>query len=203
MGNTNSHNKDNKAKETKSDLKPKPGNGLTAAPQNVAVEQKGMIRSPSGADIGDKTPTQFQPVEKLGKILLKKTEEEHGIQGISGDIFAKYVFPRFQELGKHLFGYLKFNSKARTEYLGVTAFRQQCEKFLGILDDSIILESYVKMYADLNETELVKPENLKDLLKTCYNLSMAHYSEGPQTCRMVSLKIYWEAKCSWYKLSSF
>ncbi|XP_065083071.1 uncharacterized protein LOC135705326 isoform X2 [Ochlerotatus camptorhynchus] len=146
---------------------------------------KGMTRSASGADLQDRLQTQYHPVEKLGKILAKKCEEEHGINGITGDIFAKYVFPKFPDLGMKLFKYLRHNSRAKTDHLGLTAFRQQCEKFLSILDDSVILENYVKMFGDLNETELIKPENLKDLLRTCYNLAMAHYQDGPQTCRLL------------------
>lgn len=146
---------------------------------------KGMTRSASGADLQDRLQTQYHPVEKLGKILVKKCEEEHGINGITGVIFAKYVFPKFPDLGMKLFKYLRHNSRAKTDHLGLTAFRQQCEKFLSILDDTVILENYVKMFGDLNETELIKPENLKDLLRTCYNLAMAHYQDGPQTCRLL------------------
>lgn len=167
-----------------------PSVGPTDIQQNPAGSSsngapKGMTRSASGADLQDRLQTQYHPVEKLGKILAKKCEEEHGISGITGDIFAKYVFPKFPDLGMKLFKYLRHNSRAKTEHLGLTAFRQQCEKFLGILDDSVILENYVKMFGDLNETELIKPENLKDLLRTCYNLAMAHYQDGPQTCRLL------------------
>lgn len=151
----------------------------------AGATSKGMTRTASGADLQDRSQAQYHPVEKLGKILAKKCEEEHGINGITGEIFARYVFPRFPDLGIKLFKYLRHNSRAKTEHLGLTAFRQQCEKFLGILDDTVILESYVKMFGDLNETELIKPENLKALLKTCYNLAMAHYQDGPQTCLLL------------------
>lgn len=152
---------------------------------NVGANIKGMTRTASGADLQDRTQAQYHPVDKLGKILVKKCEEEHGINGITGDIFARYVFPKFPDLGLKLFKYLRHNSRAKTAHLGMTAFRQQCEKFLGILDDTVILESYVKMFGELNETELIKPENFKDLLKTCYNLAMAHYQDGPQSCLLL------------------
>uniref|UniRef100_U5EQF1 TLDc domain-containing protein n=1 Tax=Corethrella appendiculata TaxID=1370023 RepID=U5EQF1_9DIPT len=145
-----------------------------------------MIRSPSGADFQDISHTQFQPVEKLGKILSRKCEEKYGIHnGITADIFAQTVFPEFNELGENLFRYLHYSSKAKTKHLGLTAFRQQCERFLALLDDGIILEMYVKMFGDLNETELIKPDNFKNLLMTCYRLAMAHYSDGPQTCILI------------------
>lgn len=167
-----------------------PSSGTTEVQHNPAGPStngapKGMTRSASGADLQDRLQTQYHPVEKLGKILAKKCEDAHGINGITEDIFARYVFPKFPDLGAKLFKYLRHNSRAKTEHLGLTAFRQQCEKFLGILDDSVILENYVKMFGDLNETELIKPENLKDLLRTCYNLAMAHYQDGPQTCRLL------------------
>ncbi|XP_058833381.1 uncharacterized protein LOC131691184 isoform X2 [Topomyia yanbarensis] len=146
---------------------------------------KGMTRTPSGADLQDRSQAQYHPVEKLGKILTKKCEDEFGINGITAEVFARYVFPKFPDMGKRLFKYLRHNSRAKTEHMGLTAFRQQCEKFLGVLDDSVILESYVKMFGNLNETDLIKPENFKDLLRTCYNLAMAHYLDGPQTCLLL------------------
>ncbi|XP_052871741.1 uncharacterized protein LOC128277333 [Anopheles cruzii] len=158
-----------------------PGNGLATA------ATRGMTRTASGADIQDRSQTQFAPIEKLGRILAKKSEEQHRThQGITGDIFARHVFPKYPDLGLKLFRYLRHMSHAKTEHLGLVAFRQQCEKFLGLLDDSVILESYVRMFGDLNESELIKPENLKSLLRTCYNLAMAHYSDGPQTCRLLN-----------------
>lgn len=147
---------------------------------------KGMSRTASGADLHDRAQAQYHPVDKLGKILAKKCDDERGINGVTGDVFARYVFPKFPDLGMKLFQYLRHSSRAKTDHLGVTAFRQQCEKFLGILDDSVILESYVKMFGDLNDqNELIKPENLKELLRTCYNLSMSTYQDGPQSCRLL------------------
>ncbi|XP_053683100.1 uncharacterized protein LOC128733498 [Sabethes cyaneus] len=146
---------------------------------------KTMTRTASGADLLDRSQAQYHPVEKLGKILAKKCEEARGINGITADIFARYVFPKFPDLGKKLFQYLRHNSHAKTDHMGVTAFRQQCEKFLGILDDSVILENYVRMFGNLSETDLIKPENFKDLLRTCYNLAMAHYQDGPQSCLLL------------------
>lgn len=59
-----------------------------AGPSSNNGAPKGMTRSASGADLQDRLQTQYHPVEKLGKILAKKCEEEHGINGITGDIFA-------------------------------------------------------------------------------------------------------------------
>ncbi|XP_041783266.1 uncharacterized protein LOC121599490 isoform X1 [Anopheles merus] len=163
---------------------PMQANGGSAV-AGVATGVRGMTRTASGADIQDRSQAQFQPVDKLGRILAKKCEELHGIHGVTGDVFARYVFPKYPDLGHKLFRYLRFMSHAKTEHLGLVAFRQQSEKFLALLDDSVILESYVRMFGDLNESELIKPENLKHLLRTCYNLAMAHYSDGPQSCRLI------------------
>lgn len=57
-----------------------------------------MTRSPSGADIKD-TQANFLPVEKLAKLLVKKTEQQHGVNGILPDIFVQNVFPKYPNLG--------------------------------------------------------------------------------------------------------
>ncbi|XP_058119157.1 uncharacterized protein LOC131261205 [Anopheles coustani] len=186
MGNTHSNNAKGSS-GTNSPSKSKPeGSVDPKQTQQPGLQARGMTRTASGADIQDRSQTQFQPVEKLGRILVKKCDEQYGIQGITGDIFARYVFPKYPDLGLKLFRYLRFLSHAKTEHLGLVAFRQQCEKFLALLDDSIILESYVRMFGELSEEQLIKPENLKNLLRTCYNLAMAHYSDGPQTCLLLN-----------------
>ena len=63
---------------------------------------KGMTRSASGADIKD-TQANFLPVEKLAKLLVKRTEQEHGVSGVLSDVFVKYVFPKYPELGHRYF----------------------------------------------------------------------------------------------------
>lgn len=77
-------------------------------------------------------------------------------------------------------------SRAKTVHMGGIAFRQQCERFLGMLDDAIILETYVRMYCgDPEKPDLVTPEGLKSLLASCFKLVMAHYSEGVKTCPLL------------------
>jgi hypothetical protein len=80
---------------------------------------RGMIRSPSGADIQDKS-SGFLPVDKLGKLLVKKTESEQGVSGILPETFVKYVFPKYPELGHRLFHYFYMQSHAKTKHLGVS-----------------------------------------------------------------------------------
>lgn len=72
--------------------------------------------------------------------------------------------------------------------MGELAFRQQCERFLGILNDTVILEGYIKMFSGSKSADSVTPDGLRNLLMTCYRLAMDHYSGGPQTCLLVSIK---------------
>lgn len=58
----------------------------------------------------------------------------------------KYVFPQYPDLGNRFFLRMHKTAKAKTKYLGVTAFRQQCELYLSVLDDALIHEHYVKMF---------------------------------------------------------
>lgn len=84
-------------------------------------------------------------------------------------------------------------AKAKTKYLGVTAFRQQCEIYLSILDDALILEHYVKMYmangssgikenlaaqpTTLNDEDLllINTNGLTDLLLICFRIGVSNY----------------------------
>lgn len=56
------------------------------------------------------------------------------------------MFPQYPDLGKRLFNKMHKLAKAKTKHLGVSAFRQQCETYLSILDDALILEHYVRMF---------------------------------------------------------
>lgn len=86
-------------------------------------------------------------------------------------------------------------AKAKTKYLGVNAFRQQCEIYLSVLDDALILEHYVKMYmlngcgaikemvaapqppSSLSDEELmlINTNGLTDLLLICFRIGVANY----------------------------
>lgn len=185
MGNTNSAgpngNKKEKSRGSISKEVPHEPGGISPTVQPQPTTTRGMTRSPSGADIHDKLHTQFVPVEKLAKILVKRTENEFNVTGIVSDVFIKYVFPRYPDLGARLFHYFYIQSHAKTKHLGAVAFRQQCERFLGILDDQIILESYIRMFSD-PESDQCTIESVKALLRTCFQLAMAHYSEGATSC---------------------
>lgn len=83
-------------------------------------------------------------------------------------------------------------SKAKTRHLGTTAFRQQCELYLNVLDDLLILEYYVKMFASTktnshhqqhseqskdDDLSIITPEGLQALLLVCFKVAMSSYSE--------------------------
>lgn len=103
----------------------------------------------------------------------------------------KYVFPQYPDLGNRLFSRMHKTAKAKTKYLGVTAFRQQCELYLSVLDDALIHEHYVKMFIVTgNSTEaqqpsqpqmsdedllLINTNGLTELLLTCFRIGVANY----------------------------
>lgn len=117
------------------------------------------------------------------------------IHSILFDIISglqKYVFPQYPDLGDRVFRKMHKLAKAKTKYLGVTAFRQQCEIYLSVLDDALILEHYVKMYiangcnvisgqsqpqTALSDEELllINTNGLTDLLLICFRIGMANY----------------------------
>lgn len=78
-------------------------------------------------------------------------------------------------------------SKAQTKHMSSTAFRQQCERFLAIIDDTMILENYTRIFCDIDNADLVTQSSLRSLLMTCFQLAMAYYSDGANKyCPLVS-----------------
>lgn len=106
----------------------------------------------------------------------------------------KYVFPQYPDLGERIFRKMHKLAKAKTKHLGVTAFRQQCEMYLSVLDDALIHEHYVKMFfangcnattkenatggqQPLSDEELllINTNGLTDLLLTCFRIGVTNY----------------------------
>eukprot|EP00099_Drosophila_melanogaster_P011474 NP_001285789.1 uncharacterized protein Dmel_CG4658, isoform D [Drosophila melanogaster] len=140
----------------------------------VTQAQGSMTRSASGADVTEKYLTQLVPVEKLAEILREQTSSKLGINGIVADVFVSQVFPQYADLGQRLFNLMHSNSKATTKHLGAVAFRQQCERFLGIMDDSKTLECYIKMYAQEENPDQIDKTGVTRLLHICYTIAMQH-----------------------------
>lgn len=162
----------------------------------ATTPRDGMSRTASGSDINERTYSMFVPIERLAKILHQKTQQECGINGIAQEIFVKYVFPQYPDLGSRVFAKMHKIAKAKTKYLGVTAFRQQCEIYLSVLDDALIHEHYVKMFivngsnaikeniggqqqqqSPLSDEELllINTNGLTDLLLICFRIGVANY----------------------------
>lgn len=79
-------------------------------------------------------------------------------------------------------------SRATTAHLGAVAFRQQCERFLGIMDDVKALECYIKMYAQQDNPDFIDKEGVTRLLHICYTIAMQH-SGNSVLCPSVSISV--------------
>ncbi|EDV32241.1 uncharacterized protein Dana_GF15732, isoform B [Drosophila ananassae] len=140
----------------------------------VQQVQGSMTRSASGADVTEKYLTQLVPVEKLAEILREQSSAKFGVNGIVSDVFVSQVFPQYADLGQRLFRLMHTNSKATTKHLGAVAFRQQCERFLGIMDDAKTLECYIKMYSQDDNPDFIDKTGVTRLLHICYTIAMQH-----------------------------
>ncbi|XP_050499451.1 uncharacterized protein LOC126879994 isoform X3 [Diabrotica virgifera virgifera] len=162
----------------------------TATPNSVASSNNGsrksITRTSSGGDIQiQETPSPMQPVEKLAKILAEKSQKLEGVNGITKDVFTRFLFPRYQVLGGKLYDHFLRHSKSKNSYMSQSAFKQQCEVYLGIMDDDKVRETLVKMWAVSNQDtggDIMTPDEMRCLLMCTYHISMDHYSEGPQMC---------------------
>lgn len=172
MGNSNSRSTDTKSSPHNTENQNN-DNGQHLSAPTTSNQKTTMSRSASGAEISEKYLTQFVPVEKLAEKLQEKSQKYH-VNGIVGDVFVSQVFPRYSDLGHRLFKQLHHNSRAQTEYLGTVAFRQQCERFLGIMDDVKILEWYIRMYAEVDRPDFINKQGVTRLLLTCYTVAMDH-----------------------------
>ncbi|CAG9126225.1 unnamed protein product [Plutella xylostella] len=173
MGSHNSHEK--AASEPAG-----PGSG-------TSTPRRGSARSGSVAGVTAAEPqqTSLVPIEKLGKLLAQRSQKEDGVNGVTENSFTKYVFPAYPELARHFFSHIHQGGKCKNKHMSVSAFRQQCEKVLALLDDAAIIETYVRMFSGGSE-EGVSREQLRGLLHASYQLSMDHSPDGPQTCLMIN-----------------
>lgn len=58
------------------------------------------------------------------------------------------MFPRYPDLSEKLFKFLRSSSGiTKHEWIIPSVFRQQAEKFLGIIPDGQLIELYVKVRA--------------------------------------------------------
>lgn len=147
------------------------------------LRKNSLGRTTSEADNNDGGPTPLIPIDELTKILAKKSLEEESAQGITCRAFTNTLFPRYPELSEKLFKFLHSSSGlTKHEWIIPSVFRQQAEKFLGIIPDSQLIELYVKMYAEGND---ITPDRFRDILYQAFKLAMDHYSGGTRTCAQI------------------
>ncbi|CAG9791135.1 unnamed protein product [Diatraea saccharalis] len=153
--------------------------------------QRGSSRSGSGGDLQglqekvEKPPPSMVPVEKLGKLLAQRSREEDGINGVTEKCFTKYLFPMYPELARQFYKYIHRVGKCKNKHIPLSTFRQHCERILSMLDDAVIIDTYVRMFGAETDDNMMTPDGFRSLLYTSYKLSMDHYPEGPQTCLMI------------------
>ncbi|XP_030759581.1 uncharacterized protein LOC115884983 isoform X2 [Sitophilus oryzae] len=164
-----------------------------SGPNSLASSHNGSRRSipntSSGNDIQEKPVNQMLPVEKLATILAQKTQAESKIKGVTKTVFFRYLFPKYPLLADKLFKYFLDHANIKTDYLPVDIFRTQCERYLSILDDDIVRDTFVKMWSTFDEEKdvyIITSESFNSLLMCAYHVSMDHYSEGPQMCLSIS-----------------
>ncbi|KAJ0173378.1 hypothetical protein K1T71_011554 [Dendrolimus kikuchii] len=175
----NHHSNDNKGEQS--------GSG-TSSPRG---SQRGTgSRSGSGGDLQaldkqEKPPLSLVPVEKLGKLLVQRSQKEDGINGVTEKSFTNYLFPMYPELARQFYKYIHRVGKCKNKYIPLSTFRLHCEKILTMLDDTVIIDTFVRMFGADTDENMVTPDGFRSLLYVSYKLSMDHYPEGPQTCLMI------------------
>lgn len=183
MGNQNSSPSKKNKRNANSPTATTPSSQSAEQPTSPTTsESRGMIRSPSGADFRDTNSTNFAPIEQLAKILTKKNETEGSGSGISDHVFAKYVFPNHNDLGVRIFRHFHTLSHAKTTHLGTTAFKQQVERFMSILDDQKLIELYVRIFGNSSNDENASKEGVKSLLRTSFEIAMTFNSGDSHSC---------------------
>jgi hypothetical protein len=169
------------------------GHGSHSRSGESTPTSSGSRKSISGAashnELATEKPSPLLPVEKLAKILRDKAFEEEGANGITQSVFTKYLFSRYPVLAEKLFQHFHEGTKSKNSYIDTQDFKLQCEKYLTILDDEIVRDTFVKMFSshsDNSNGDTITPEGLRSLLMCAYHVSMDHYSEGPQMCLSIS-----------------
>ena len=106
-------------------------------------------------------------------------------------VFRKYLFPNYPELADKLFIHLHDLAKVTTPHISQSAFKHKAEKFLGIMNDQVILDNYVKMFSGSKNGNEITQDGLTDLLLVSYRLARnsTSCSSCPQLLRSVNAVI--------------
>lgn len=122
---------------------------------------------------------------KLAKILVVKSLAEDNLDGITENVFLKYVCKDNQPLGKRLFHYLMTRWQESSEVesenddlqglMSKAAFLSSANCLLGLLSDSRQLEFYIKVFAD--DKEKIERKDVYELVFAAYQIStVAHHT---------------------------
>lgn len=130
-------------------------------------------------------PPEF--LVKLAKILVTKSLAEDNLDGITENVFLKYVCKANQPLGKRLFYYLithwqeKTSAKSQKEdqhteiifkdLLSRAAFLSSANYLLGLMTDPQQLEFYIKVFAE--DKEKIDKKDVCELVFSAYHISKA------------------------------
>ncbi|CAH0713389.1 unnamed protein product, partial [Brenthis ino] len=170
MGNHNTHEKGSDG-----------GSGTSTPRGSTRATRSGSGDLQGQQEKSEPQTASLVPVEKLGKLLAQRSQKEDGINGVTEKSFTKYLFPNYPDLARQFYGYIHRIGKCKNKHVPLSTFRQQCERILAMLDDSAIIETYVRMFSsDVNEST-VTTDDFRSLLYVSYKLSMDHYPDGPQT----------------------
>lgn len=145
--------------------------------------RKIISRTPSASSIQER-PLNLLPIEKLSKILSSKCQAQEGINGVTLKVFTQCLFPRYPLFAEKLFNYFHKLSKSKNTYLSNSSFKQQCERFLAVLDDDTVRKILVQIFASSDEN--MTRDDMYSLFMSTYHVSMDHYSGGPQMCLAIN-----------------
>lgn len=87
------------------------------------------------------------------------------------------MFQKFPDLGRRIYHYFHLMSKENSNHMSVGVFLQQCERFLSIINDTTIIEVMLKIFSNVNGMESINQDGFKELLKTCYAVTLSHTNE--------------------------
>nr|XP_045613181.1 uncharacterized protein LOC123767536 [Procambarus clarkii] len=149
-------------------------------PSSQSPPQKGFQWS-SGSSRAYGEPPEV--IVKLAKILVGKSLTEDNIDGISENVFLKYVCKASQPLGKRLFQYSithwqKSEQESIPGVLSKAAFLSSANCLLALMTDSQQLEFYIKVFA--RHEEKIEKQDVYELIFAAYQISTA----SQRTCCM-------------------
>ncbi|KAK7082244.1 hypothetical protein SK128_024687 [Halocaridina rubra] len=127
------------------------------------------------------SPQHSDNLVKLAKILVAKTHAEDNLDGISENVFLKYICKANQPLGKRLFQYYlhtNFETErhgkhkkdhASPDLLTKAGFLSAANYFIGLITDAEQLEFFIKVYS--KEKDKIEKNDVLDLVQSAYEMA--------------------------------